>query len=670
MLIFTFKSILQFTRDKEIVKLKSMNKGLSITIPIFFITLLLYIPILIKPSILLERGDDLEEFFWPIFYFVKEQILQNHTFPLWNNLFLSGTPLLPDPQSPLFYLPNVIFLFLPLDLGFLLSFFGHTLLGGVGIYLLASNIFKFPKTISFFVAFLYILNPNLISHIEAGHYGLVASFGLMPWVVYSVFRIFQKPSSHILSVLALSLAGIYLTHLPTFAVTFSSSLILITVLLFKERRIESKKLIYLFVGFLLTLGLVSVVLIPQLQWRNFTTRELLLKFPDAYPKWDTKLEFIEATLFPWGKIDTLDTEKWIAIGLIPAFLAIWGFLKLKRRWQIIFLSLFISFIFILLNNLSPIFNFLISQQFYLEMRVSTRIWFVVYLMIIFLAGFGLKKLSGKDTLVVIIIILAVSELLSLAWLRMLKPIESQKTFPAEGYQFLQEDQGLYRVFCVTRCIPQKEAAIHNLELIEGYNTIQQINFYQQAWQLTGSYWNYYTLSIPPLGTYTFDKPQPDPVSLGAFNTKYIVSPYKLDNPNFILERKVDDYSIYRNNLWRERAYFWTDDQKPGPPAPVLIYTPNLIRIDTTSHPTDKLVLAEVYSPGWRAYLDGRKLVPVQEKPDTLRLVDIRPDTQFVDFKYQPKGFHYGGIITAITFIVLLTLLAKSWIKRSFSLIFK
>lgn len=643
-----------------------MNKWLNITIPIFFITLLLYIPILIKPSILLERGNDLEEFFWPIFYFVKEQTLQNHTFPLWNNLFLSGTPLLPDPQSPLFYLPNVIFLLLPLDLGFILSFFGHTLLGGIGIYLLASKIFKFPKIINFFVTFLYIQSPNLISHIEAGHYGLVASFGLIPWVVYSVFRIFQKPGLQILSVLALSLAGIYLTHLPTFVITFLSCLILITTLAIKERRLDGKKLIYLFVGFLLTLGLVSIVLIPQLEWKNFTTRELLLKFPDTYPKWDTKLEFIEATLFPWRKIDTLDTEKWIATGLIPAFLAIWGLLKLKRRWQIIFLFLFISSILVLLNNLSPIFNFLISQQFYLEIRVSTRIWFVVYLIIIFLAGFGLKKLSGKNTLVLIIIILAVSELLSLAWLRMLKPVDPQKTFPAEGYQFLQKDSGLYRVFCVTRCIPQKEAAIHNLQLIEGYSTIQQINFYKQAWQLTGSYWNYYTLSIPPTGTYTFDRPQPDPESLGAFNAKYIISPYKLYNPNFILERKVDNYLIYRNNLWRDRAYFWTDDQKPGFSAPVLIYTPNLIRVDTTSRSTEKLVLSEVYNSGWRAYLDGKKQVTIQEKPNALRLVDIEQNTQFVDFKYQPKSFKYGGIITVITLIALLTLLAKSWIKRLFS----
>ena len=123
----------------------TMKKTASILLPLLLVTTLLYLPILLNPGLLLERGNDLQEFFWPIFYFVKQQLIKNHTLPLWNNLFLSGTPLLPDPQAPLFYLPNIIFLILPIGVGFIVSMFFHTLIGGIGAYLVARHGFKFSK---------------------------------------------------------------------------------------------------------------------------------------------------------------------------------------------------------------------------------------------------------------------------------------------------------------------------------------------------------------------------------------------------------------------------------------------------------------------------------------------------------------------------------------------
>ncbi|PJA42828.1 hypothetical protein CO176_01325, partial [Candidatus Woesebacteria bacterium CG_4_9_14_3_um_filter_39_10] len=106
---------------------------------IFLTVLFFYLPIFLKPNILLERENDLQGFFWPIIYFVKNQILTNHELPLWNNVFFGGTPLLPDPQSPLFYFPNIIFLILPIGIGFIASFFLHSVLAGVGMYITSKD---------------------------------------------------------------------------------------------------------------------------------------------------------------------------------------------------------------------------------------------------------------------------------------------------------------------------------------------------------------------------------------------------------------------------------------------------------------------------------------------------------------------------------------------------
>ena len=92
-----------------------MKKIAAILLPLGLITTLVYLPILVNPELLLERGNDLQEQFWPVFYFVKQHLLEGGSLPLWINLFFSGMPLLPDPQAPLFYLPNIIFLFLRLQ---------------------------------------------------------------------------------------------------------------------------------------------------------------------------------------------------------------------------------------------------------------------------------------------------------------------------------------------------------------------------------------------------------------------------------------------------------------------------------------------------------------------------------------------------------------------------
>lgn len=128
------------------------------------ISSLFYLPIIINPSILLARGNDLTIFFWPMIYFVKNIILTNHQLPLWNNLFFSGTPLLPDPQAPIFYLPNIIFLlFKNIDTGFFVSTYIHILVSSIGMYLLGRYGFKFSKKSHFFVLFFIFFHRNYLA---------------------------------------------------------------------------------------------------------------------------------------------------------------------------------------------------------------------------------------------------------------------------------------------------------------------------------------------------------------------------------------------------------------------------------------------------------------------------------------------------------------------------
>lgn len=628
---------------------------------IIFITSLCFIfPFFLNSELLLARNNDLQEFFWPIYYFVKESILGNQTVPLWNNLFLAGTPLLPDPQFPIFYLPNIIFIFFPLDSAFIISLLTHNFLAGVGMYLFTRFALNYSLTSSIFCSIIYLLSPTLAGFIEAGHIGLINTFTWIPYLAISLMKILEKNSKlEWIILMGITLANIFLNHPIIFLLSLFSSVVFI--LIYPKSNLISK-VPFLIGGIIFTLGLITLSLLPQLEWQNQTTRELLLKVREVHPQWYSLKEYLLNIFLPWingiNEMGNISTEKWIFIPISTFTLALVGFISLKKEVKKIFVLSAIFFLLISLNNLSIIYPQLINFDLYVLMRISTRVWIILPFIIIILAGWGLENLLKRKlvnvSFILIIILFAISESLFISWKYLNRPIPRIEFAPKEIYEFISQDSDKFRVFCTTRCLSQKKSALYHLELIEGYNTLQQKNFYQQTWQFTGKYWNYYTLAIPPMGITAFEKINPDLKSLGEFNTKYIISPYKLGNQNLTPVKEIDNYFIYKNSLYLPRVFSLNEDNIQNDPK-ITFYKPNFIRVEVSSKRSSKLILSEVYSKGWRAYLNGTEQVPIQERPNVLRLVDLKKDTKYVDFIYQPSSFQIGIIITLITFVSILIL---------------
>lgn len=634
---------------------------------ILFSTFFYYLPILLNPKILLARGNDLEEVFWPIFYFIKQQIVQTNTIPFWNNMFLSGTPLLPDPQFSLSYPLNIIFILFSIDQSFIIYVMLHSFIGSVGIYLICKSFFKYDDKLNVFAALLYLFTPKTAGFLEAGHVGLVATTAWIPYVLLAILMMHKKVSLLWSILFSISLAGLFFTHTIIFILTAVASVLtfLCCLLIYKS---NYRSLVYLIAGFILTLGLISVTLLPQLEWMPQTTRFLLIQDKDVYPKWESIFEFTKMLFWSWSANDIHDSEKWLTLGILPVILAIFGFWKVSIKLKItIFFTLTISFL-ISLNNILPYYNYLLNQQLFVLMRITTRIWFIPIIIITILATYGLKFLlldKQYQKLSYLIALITLTELLFLSWYRINLPIvRSEKLSSDSIYNSISSDKELYRIYCTTRCISQKDAAIQNLQLVDGYNTLQQHNFYKQAWQLTGGYWNYYTLSIPPIGLYTFDKLEPDDEALGKFNTKYIISPYSLQNPNLKLVQYSNNYYIYINESFLPRAYFQKSVPEQVLEAPILKYSPNYIKVATTSYSRKSLILSEVYNSNWKAYLNGTEEVGIQETPDALRLVDINTDTKFVEFKYEPTSYNLGKWISFTTLIIIIFVLSYYFKRKS------
>src|SRR3989344_687636 len=179
---------------------------------IFLLVLVSNLPIILNPNILLERGNDLQQVFWPVFYYIKQQVLENYQLPLWNNLWFSGQPLLPDPQFSLFYPPHILFLLLPTSTAFIFSIILHIFTSGVGVFLTSKYGFKLSTITCLFTSALYVLSPHLAGYLEAGHFGLVATMAWIPFVLLSLIMLNRKADIRWSILLALCLAGIFYTH--------------------------------------------------------------------------------------------------------------------------------------------------------------------------------------------------------------------------------------------------------------------------------------------------------------------------------------------------------------------------------------------------------------------------------------------------------------------------
>lgn len=630
------------------------QKVIVITIISLF-ALLFYSPILLNNSYLWGRHNDLNEFFGPIFLFVQRQILEYRVIPFWINTFLSGTPLLPDPQSPLFYLPNVLFLFFPIEQGFVISAILHSIVGGIGMYLLAKKALLNSRYLSLWMALLYISAPRLSGFIEAGHFGLIATWAWIPYLTLAAIMISKEPRFRWLLLLSLSLIAIFLTHTTTFVICVALTPVIV---LAWPKKNSFRSILFLGLAYLTFVTLSAIVLFPQLAWIPTTTRAMLLNDKSVHPQWRSILEFIRIIVAPLWDIkqqpQSIDTEKWIASGTTVSMLAGLGFLTLKQRIGKILLGLLvIGIVTISLNNVSPFYSLLLNQNWYVMGRVTTRIWFPITIIIILLAGKFLAQIQNKP-LQVSLALLAIIESLTLSWLFITKPIPAQSPLLSnDAYEVLKSGNGRFRVYCVDHCISQLDAVKRNIELVEGYSTLQQVNYNKHAWELTGSYWNYYSLAIPPFGTAEFTKPSPRVESLAEYNTKYLISPYPINDKGLVLLTKSDsNHFVYQINGVLPRAYYINDKREYLGEANITKFGSNQIVVETISPKSTKLIVAEVFSSGWKAYLNGEE-VEIQETPNAVRFVDLKPSTTSVELRYVPRGFTLGAYVSGLTFTIII-----------------
>ncbi len=90
-------------------------------------------------------------------------------------------------------------------------------------------------------------------------------------------------------------------------------------------------------------------------------------------------------------------------------------------------------------------------------------------------------------------------------------------------------------------------------------------------------------------------------------------------------------------------------------ADIVKYTPNEVIIDAHMKKAGVLVLSDTYHPDWKAYVNGKQQ-EIYFTNALVRSVFLDAGEHRVYFRFQPKSFYVGLIVTLFSFISLLTIM--------------
>ncbi len=637
---------------------------------------------------------------YPNSLYLKQSIIEYHQIPLWSTLIHSGAPFAANPLAGLFYLPGWLALLFPLPEGISVILAIHAVFGSWGMYkfLKDENIGN-TGAVAGGVAF--GLMPKLAAHYGAGHVSLIYAISWTPWLLF-VGRKDQKGWKTGITAALLFLAD------PRWAVYAGIFWFSYDVAHRHNQNFVNKILYYLRSGFIALLIALPLIL-PMYEFVGLSTRNqmgvddiqafslvpekvinLIIPASGGNYEWYLYSGGIIIGLFLMQICIKQLREKnkfwnlWILISLLisfgswllnPSWLANLPIISLlrvptraiflagysltvisattldslsaarlgdKRFSKVAFgLALFslgmaLSVTY-LLKEISILatwgFGFLFLFSILLLIRKSTVeergwIWILAGLMVVDLLGAGIQSYYWKDK----------------------NEIKSR-----EIADNIKEDPDKFRLYSPSYSIPQYLAAENGFELTDGVDPLQLAAYSEFMDKASGVTSQGYSVTIPAFntGNPALDNADamPNAFLLALLNVKYVISEFMLGNPDFHEITTEDQNYLYVNSFVLNRA--WIEDEliseenyqsRNSKNIGNLEFSPN--RIELTAYGPGRLVLSEVYYPGWKVIVDGDAKT-IEPAYGLLRSVDLPEGKHEIKFKFQPTTVYIGLGLAAI-----------------------
>lgn len=618
----------------------------KIKLVIFSICIIFFLPFLFKPDILTAKDNDLGRNYVPIFSFLKSSFHQYQQIPMWRGDQLMGESVIGNPVSSLAYPLNILFLITSVDLASILYLLIHFLLAGIFTYHLARS-YNLSQIASISAALFYSFSTKFMLHFSAGHVTMIAAFAYFPLAFLALRKTLIKPSPIWVVAEAVSLVMMYVTY-PTIAYYGAIFLVFYSAYyLFSRTRKRLSIFIFFILSLLIALGACAIVLLPHIEFSNLSTRTQLTLEDVALPLWNFK-RFITSLSFPYINFGDFDHESFLYLGTVPTALFFLGFFRLSTAKKVFFVIVgFLTLMFVA-GLSTPLFQFAYDFLPALKYsRITTRLWFVVALVVALMAAFGIEKIKNKK-IIYFLIIAFLAESFFIGYQKIINTKDLK--FENESlYQFLKKDEDIFRVYCTSHCFNPQLLSRYKIQILNGENPIQQASFIEFLAKAGNYDHDEFAVIFPPYPVWqTENPPIPSSHLLGVANVKYVASTYELKTKDFIFLDKFQEIYLYKNLNFKPRAYF----ENSNDIAKIQELTPNRLTIvfEKALVPRN-LIVSENFYPGWFAYINNQKFQVDQNH--VFRKVTIPPNTSQVELKYQPESFLIGKTITVFTILVTL-----------------
>lgn len=147
--------------------------------------------------------------------FFREAMVEAKQFPLWFDCRLSGMPTLDATFGDAMYLPSLAcyaVMSVHRALGYRMIL--HVLLAGVFFYLLLVRGFGTSRWVALVGSVFYMLNPQFVSHVYPGHDGKMYVIAWLPFVVWRLKALMERPDLLRASLLAFGVAmALFTSHI-------------------------------------------------------------------------------------------------------------------------------------------------------------------------------------------------------------------------------------------------------------------------------------------------------------------------------------------------------------------------------------------------------------------------------------------------------------------------
>lgn len=491
--------------------------------------------------------NDYSETYYPILLGIQRSFRENLSISTWRGDIFGGMPLFGDPLTMLLNPINWLSLFISLRWFFPLAVVISFFIGFIGMSKLLKE-FGIRRNISNLFSIVYMVLPMSIAHIKAGHLNIYEAVSFYPWVIYCFKRWVLKDAKRYPIYSSIALTLVLFSHPGMFYIIMFPLVPTSLYYVFKNKINIRDYAIFWFA----LMGLSSIYILPTLELNQYINRSFLTK-ADIVPVWTIK-SILGGLFFPYPKINQIDQEAILYPGIIVGLLAILGLLKLNivKKFYVL---LFLFFLLIIsLGSFTPTYHILIKMlPFEAVFRVSSRFWYLALLLLVFLAAKGANQLK-KAKLIYLILIL---ELIFFAFFRITLPGRyGEATETQQLDKYFNDSIDEFRIYSSAHNLSQRKVSDINAGIVDGEYPLQLLSYINYLQEAGGYSYNQYSVIQPPYQIYQ-QRPQANATKLGNLNVFYVVSPYELNDPNFIKIGEDQNLILYRNSQFNQ--YLWSED---------------------------------------------------------------------------------------------------------------